>query len=112
MPNYEQPQQLFQAFHHRSLEFGLLNSSPNLTDAEYVFLFIRVGCMRRWKRSSWFCNLPYSMVASSFISSDEPTVDFLRGCLRNGLLWGVLTLSGFLSLTRHRSNRYNTISFV
>jgi len=34
MPNYEQLQ-LFQAFHHRSLQFGLPNSLPNLMDAEW-----------------------------------------------------------------------------
>ena len=28
--------------------------------------------------------LSYSVVASAFIAPDESTVDFLRGCLRNG----------------------------
>ena len=50
--------------------------------------------------------LSYSVVASAFIPPDESTVDFLRRCLRNGPPWGVFTLSGFLSLIRHCSNRY------
>ena len=53
--------------------------------------------------------LPYSVVTSAFIPPDESTVDFLRGCLRNGPPWWVFTLSGFLSLIRHCSNRYNHI---
>jgi len=51
--------------------------------------------------------VPYSVVASAFIPPGESIVDFLRGCLTNGPPIGVFTLSGFLSLIRHCSNRYN-----
>jgi len=36
--------------------------------------------------------LSYSVVASAFIPPDESTVDYLRGCPRNGPPWGVFTL--------------------